>query len=503
MSVLVVAGERAFPVAVPAEGELVVGRGPQADVSLDDPKVAARHLALRQGRGALVEVRDLKAGGTRLNDVQLSGVSSARAGDQIALGDSLLLVQAASQAREPTCAPVGHEEFSRRLVAELGRARERRQLAALLLVQLPQAAPGDRQALVGQLSGATWGDFGGEVLELYAAEASQAALEVLKDQVTAALGSKGLRFKLGPALYPEDGGDAGELFETAVSRLLGPVAAAPDEPLLVDPVMVNLNALLDRVAQSEAPVLLEGAAGAGRQTFARALHARNRRAGSKFLALRCATLSEEGLDAAFRGSKEPTVYLKGLEELTPALQRRLAEVSRGSPARMVCSAAGAVALQPELAARLSTLRLALPALADRPSDVLPLAEHFLARCRRALGRPALSLSAEARRALEGYGWPGNVQELKNAVERAALVLGASDEVGLDELPQAVVTQAGEREPGAAGGLRASMRSAEKEALGRALSTTGWNVTAAAKNLGLPRRTVVYRMARLGLRRPRR
>ena len=174
MSVLVVSGERFFPVAVPAEGELVVGRGPSADVNLNDPKMAPRHLALRKGHGALVEVRDLKAGGTRLNDVQLSGVSSARAGDQIAVGDSLLLVQAASAPGGQGVAHVGHDEFQRRLAAELGRSRDRKQVLALLLVQLPGAAEADRQILLGHLAAeaktvfeaATWGDFGGDVLEL-------------------------------------------------------------------------------------------------------------------------------------------------------------------------------------------------------------------------------------------------------------------------------------------------------------------------------------------------
>ncbi|MHB8879313.1 MAG: AAA-type ATPase lid domain-containing protein, partial [Myxococcaceae bacterium] len=472
MSVLVVSGERVFPVTVPPDGELLVGRGAGVDVSLDDPKVAPRHLSLRPGRDGQLEVRDLKAGSTRLNDVQLSGASAARAGDQISLGDSLLLVQAAGAPATRRPSPVGHAEFEDRLHGELTRAQAAHRPLALLLVRLPGAASDQRQELLADLvaearaaiAGITWGSFGGEVVELLCPESSGAALEELKDRVTSALGSRGQRFKLGPALYPEDGTTADELLESALSRLVGPLTSPVDEPMLLDPVMVRLHAILDRLSHSEHPVLLEGAPGVGKHTLARALHHRGKRAGARFRQLRCFALTETELQAALRRAAEEagTVYLAGLDELPAPLQHMLAAaLAKPGPARLIGACETAAALSPGLAGRFSYLRLPLPQLADRPADVLPLAEHFLARSRRALGKAGLSLSAEARKALGGYGWPGNVRELKLAIERAAL-LSSSNEVGADELPQRVLLEAASREPGGATGHRASMRAAEKD-----------------------------------------
>jgi DNA-binding NtrC family response regulator len=113
------------------------------------------------------------------------------------------------------------------------------------------------------------------------------------------------------------------------------------------------------------------------------------------------------------------------------------------------------------------------------------------------------LSAEARSTIARYDWPGNVRELKNAIERASMI-SATDEVHRSSLPAAITH---ETIRGANAGsirsmdLRGSLKMAERDALLKTLAGTRWNVTQAAKRLGLPRRTVVYRMSRLGLRRP--
>jgi DNA-binding NtrC family response regulator len=125
-----------------------------------------------------------------------------------------------------------------------------------------------------------------------------------------------------------------------------------------------------------------------------------------------------------------------------------------------------------------------------------LAEAFLARARLVLGRPRLHLGPEAQALLRAWWWPGNVRELKNVVFRAARA-AVRDEVGRDSLPATITAAA------PAQSLKGAMRAAEREVLLEALARTRWNVTAAASRLGMPRRTVVYRMARLGLRRPAR
>jgi hypothetical protein len=138
----------------------------------------------------------------------------------------------------------------------------------------------------------------------------------------------------------------------------------------------------------------------------------------------------------------------------------------------------------------------VPPLAARPLDVPVMAEAFLTRARQVLGRPRLHLGPEARALLEAWSWPGNVRELKNVVFRAARA-AVRDEVGRDSLPATITASAPAED------LKDAMRAAERELLLGALARTRWNVTAAATRLGMPRRTVVYRMALLGLRRPAR
>src|SRR6185436_11990470 len=88
--------------------------------------------------------------------------------------------------------------------------------------------------------------------------------------------------------------------------------------------------------------------------------------------------------------------------------------------------------------RLNVIAVRVPALRDRPDDILPLAAHFLEKQGRQLGRTACTLSSEAVSAMRRYPWPGNVRELENAIERA-LVLGSDDTIWLHDLPAALAT----------------------------------------------------------------
>jgi DNA-binding protein Fis len=145
---------------------------------------------------------------------------------------------------------------------------------------------------------------------------------------------------------------------------------------------------------------------------------------------------------------------------------------------------------------LFTTVVEVPPLHARPQDIAALAEGFVSRARCLLGRPRLTLGAEARALLGAWRWPGNVRELENALLRAAR-LSVRDEVGRDSLPSRLSAGA------PAENYRAALKAAEREVLLEALARTRWNVTAAAARLGMPRRTVVYRMAKLGLKRPSR
>ncbi|HLL55323.1 MAG TPA: sigma 54-interacting transcriptional regulator, partial [Myxococcaceae bacterium] len=346
-------------------------------------------------------------------------------------------------------------------------------------------------------------------LELLLPEVSALRCQELVERIAGGLGP---RATVVSACYPNDGEDAEVLMEVALERLVSRGEPPPpsDEPLFLDPVMVRLAELMDRLCAADLPVLLQGEPGVGKEMLAGLLHARGLRMSGPFLKL---DPSGQGLDGSLAGTSGGTLFVSELLRLTPLAQERLSRMlarDAGVPDLRIIAATSARdlnaeaqrgALRHDLALTLSQVVLPVPALRDRPSEILPLAESFLAYFRARLGRSQVLLGGEARRVLSGYSWPGNLRELRNAMARAALAADG-DEVRGDALPPAArddrVT-VGVRVAGV--DLRTSLKETEREVLLKALAKTRWNVTEAAKQLGLPRRTVVYRMSRLGLRRP--
>jgi transcriptional regulator with GAF, ATPase, and Fis domain len=139
-------------------------------------------------------------------------------------------------------------------------------------------------------------------------------------------------------------------------------------------------------------------------------------------------------------------------------------------------------------------QVVLPDLIDRPADFLPIAEFVLHLVDAQLGRRRSSLRAETRGIVQGLPTPENVRTLRNAV-----ACGAMNAVSAEVRPEHL--QIGSGAP-VASGVRAKIRDVERREIEAVLHGSGWNVAEAARRMELPRRTLVYRMARLGLRRPR-
>ena len=219
-------------------------------------------------------------------------------------------------------------------------------------------------------------------------------------------------------------------------------------------------------------VLIQGESGVGKELVARGIHERSARAGKQFIAINCAALSENLLEAelfgyergAFTGADSKgkaglfevadggTVFLDEVGEMPLTLQTKLLRALQERRFRRVGGlvdvevdvrvvAATNRDLRAEVAAgrfrqdlyfRLRVVPIQVPPLRDRPEDILPLAEHLLKRLAPELGRPGLALSPEAQAAMKVYAWPGNVRELANAIERA--VIGADgDAIRTDDL----------------------------------------------------------------------
>ncbi|MEO6774496.1 MAG: sigma-54 dependent transcriptional regulator [Kofleriaceae bacterium] len=237
--------------------------------------------------------------------------------------------------------------------------------------------------------------------------------------------------------------------------------------------------LATRAAASDAPILLRGDNGTGKSALARLIHARSPRATKPFITINCPTLTGELLASelfghtagAFTGAvrDQPgrveaaeggTLFLDEIGEITPALQAKLLRFlqdkqfervgetrTRHADVRVIAATnrdldadVAAGRFREDLLFRLNVIEIVLPALRDRPEDILPMTRHFLAFFAKAAGRPAPALSADAEVAVMAYAWPGNVRELRNAIERAIILVPART-FGADALPERISAHA--------------------------------------------------------------
>jgi DNA-binding NtrC family response regulator len=274
-----------------------------------------------------------------------------------------------------------------------------------------------------------------------------------------------------------------------------------------------------RVARAEVPVLITGPNGSGKERIAAIVHANSSVRSGPFVAVNCGALPAELVEAelfgaeagAYTGANRArvgrfesadggTLFLDEIGNLPLSGQVKLLRVlesgqfeplgsSRTRTTRVrVISATNAELAQmirqggfrEDLYYRLNTIEIPLPALAARPADILPLAQHFLGA--------DLSLSDEARQALLQHSWPGNVRELRNVVERARLLVsGRQVQAGDLNLPAPKGQGPNEEDGLSRVAIEASLRAA------------GGNVSRAAASLGLSRQALYRRMERLGMR----
>jgi len=239
-------------------------------------------------------------------------------------------------------------------------------------------------------------------------------------------------------------------------------AVADDERPLVtrDPAMEHMLKLADQVAPSEASILITGESGVGKEVMARYLHKKSRRAERPFISVNCAAIPENLLESELFGHEKGaftgalarrigkfeeanggTLLLDEISEMDARLQAKLLraiqerEIDRVGGAKPVkvdirilatsnrdlAQAVRQGTFREDLLYRLNVVNIRIPALRERPGDILALAEHFAKKYAAANGVAERPISAEARRRLVSHRWPGNVRELENAMHRAVLL----------------------------------------------------------------------------------
>jgi two-component system response regulator FlrC len=315
-------------------------------------------------------------------------------------------------------------------------------------------------------------------------------------------------------------------------------SSRPGTLVAEDPKSREALTLARRVAAADVTVMLTGESGVGKELFARFIHAHSSRRRGPFVAINCAAIPESMLEAtlfghekgAFTGAADArsgkfeqadggTLLLDEVTEMALGLQAKLLRVLQEREVERLGAARGrrvdvrVVAtsnrdlrravqsgiLREDIYYRLNVFPLRIPPLRERRGDIVPLAEHLLAR--HGGDDAAPTLSGAAARFLAEQAWPGNVRELENVVQRA-LILRRGAEIGVEDLRlEAMHSDADADAPGAAApsvpvDLESSLRVSEGELILSALKAEDGRRNAAAQRLGISPRTLRYKLARL-------
>ena len=330
-------------------------------------------------------------------------------------------------------------------------------------------------------------------------------------------------------------------------RASGPTPAPREDgdeegPLMVghSPAIIQVVKTLARVARTQATVLLQGESGTGKELAARMLHRYSDRADKRLVTANCGAMPEGLLESElfghvrgaftgaassrsglFREADKGTLFLDEVGDISPALQARLLRVLQEQEilpvgadqaikvdVRIIAATHRDLAtlvregtFREDLFYRLNVVSVVLPPLRERSHDVPLLIDHFLKTLAKRHARGPVAVDPKAQEQLLAYDWPGNVRELHNVLERA-LVLAEQDVIGPEHLPANVrsLEPAAHRTSAESGEL-VSLAELERAHVLRVLRATNGNREAAARTLGISRRTLTRMLQRWEVARP--
>lgn len=328
--------------------------------------------------------------------------------------------------------------------------------------------------------------------------------------------------------------------ETARETAEAEAGARFEEIIGSTPRMGEIFSMVSLVAKTDVTVLIQGESGTGKELVAAAIHRISSRAKRPFIPVNCSAIPQDLLESEFfghvrgafsgavadalglfRGADEGTIFLDEIAELSPALQVKLLRVLQEMQVRPVGStkaypvdvrviaatnrdlerAMTEGAFRQDLFYRLNVVRITLPPLRERRDDISALVTHFLRRFNRRFHREVRGIAPDALAALSAYSFPGNVRELENLIERA-YAMGARDQITLGDLPSLGRTPV--MAPVAAAAASASnqpvptLADVERELILKALAVFKDDKEAAARALGISRRTIYRRLKEYGV-----
>jgi two-component system, NtrC family, response regulator AtoC len=307
---------------------------------------------------------------------------------------------------------------------------------------------------------------------------------------------------------------------------------APDRMIGRSPAMERVFEIIRQVAPSRATVLIQGESGTGKEVAAKAIHELSPRSDKSFVAVHCAALAPQLLESelfghekgAFTGATERrigrfelaeggTIFLDEIGEIDQSVQVKILRVlgektfervggnqTRSTDARIIAATNRDLnamvqegTFREDLFFRLNVVPITMPPLREHPEDIPLLAASFLKEMAKEHGKPQRRFAPQSNQVLENYPWPGNIRELRAAVEHA-VVLGTGEELTVADLPSALRDRITTLSPG--GGL--NLAQAEAALIRKALEECGENRTKAAKKLGISRRTLHRHLAQMSI-----
>ncbi len=339
--------------------------------------------------------------------------------------------------------------------------------------------------------------------------------------------------------YLEKPLDRDKLLEV-IAKAMARMRAVDEEIIGVSDAMERVKKMIVKVAPSSSTVLIRGESGTGKERIARAIHKASPRANERFQAVNCAAINENLLESELFGHEKGsftgahaekkglfeiadkgTLFLDEIGEINVSMQAKLLRalqekeimhVGGTRPIKVDVRVLAATnrdleamvkdgRFREDLYYRLNVIPINIPPLRQRRDDIQVLMEYFLVKHSSNAARP-MKFSGDARGLILNYGWPGNVRQLESAIERA-LLLAEGDEITVEDLPVEIRATA---QAEGTGGFKLppegiSFEELERSLILQAMEQTNWNITRAAKLLGLSFRTMQYRLDKFEIKRP--